>query len=145
PALVAAATGYLAFVAVHGTTALVPARGTPGLTAGDLIGGIVLGVAAGGVARGFAVLLPRAQALTAYGRPWVRVVVAGTLLAAIVLVTDLLTGEPVTVGVGYHTIAWALAPDRAAWIVLLVLLLRCVATSATVGGGGVGGLFIPLV
>ena len=28
---------------------------------------------------------------------------------------------------------------------LLVLVLRCAATTATVGGGGAGGLFIPLV
>lgn len=145
PALVAAATGYLAFVTVHGTTALVPTHGSPGLTAGDLLGGIVLGLAAGVVARGFAWLLRRAKSMTVHGRPWVRVLAGGATLAVIVLLGDALAGEPVTVGVGYHTIGWALAPDRAAWLVLLVLLLRCIATSVTVGGGGVGGLFIPLV
>jgi CIC family chloride channel protein len=31
------------------------------------------------------------------------------------------------------------------WVVAVILLLRCTATSATVVGGGVGGLFIPLV
>ena len=29
PALVAAASGYLGFVAIHGTTSLIPARGSP--------------------------------------------------------------------------------------------------------------------
>ena len=50
-----------------------------------------------------------------------------------------------TIGVGYGTIGWALEPDRAAWLLLTILLLRCLATASTVAGGGVGGLFIPLV
>ena len=66
-------------------------------------------------------------------------------MGIIVLVGDLLAHEPVTIGVGYHTIAWALAPQRAAWLLVMVLLLRCLATAATIAGGGVGGLFIPLV
>ena len=36
-------------------------------------------------------------------------------------------------------------PDRAIWLLLVVVLVRCLATAATVAGGGVGGLFIPLV
>ena len=74
-----------------------------------------------------------------------RVAASGAALAGIVWIGDLLAHEPVTIGVGYHTIAWALEPRRAAWILLAVLLLRCLATAATVSGGGVGGLFIPLV
>ena len=31
------------------------------------------------------------------------------------------------------------------WLIGAILLLRCLATSATIAGGGVGGLFIPLV
>ena len=45
PALVAAASGYLAFVAIHGTAALVPSHGSPPLSAADLIGSVVLGLA----------------------------------------------------------------------------------------------------
>ena len=40
---------------------------------------------------------------------------------------------------------WASQPGRSLWILVTVLVLRCLATSATVAGGGVGGLFIPLV
>ena len=145
PAMVAAATGYLGFVAVHGTTALIPARGSPALSAGDLIGSIVLGIAAGLVARAFAALLRQAKVIAARGNAWVRVAVAGAALAAIAWVGDVLADEPVTIGVGYRTIAWAVDPHRAAWLVLTILLLRALATTATVSGGGVGGLFIPLV
>ena len=31
------------------------------------------------------------------------------------------------------------------WLIAAILVLRCLATSATIAGGGVGGLFIPLV
>ena len=49
------------------------------------------------------------------------------------------------IGPGYGTIAWALNPNRAVWLVVVMLVLRGLATGATVAGGGVGGLFIPLV
>jgi len=42
-------------------------------------------------------------------------------------------------------LAWAQHPSRSVWLLLAILGLRCVATSAAVAGGGVGGLFIPLV
>jgi CIC family chloride channel protein len=145
PALVAAASGYLAFVAIHGTTDVIPSGGSPDLSAADLIGSIVLGAAAGVVARAFAALLRAAKTLAAGDRTGMRVVVAGATLGLILWIGDLLAHEPVTIGVGYHTIAWALEPHRAAWLLLAVLLLRCLATAATVSGGGVGGLFIPLV
>jgi chloride channel protein, CIC family len=145
PALVAAASGYLAFVTIHGTTPLIPSHGSPALSAADLVGSIVLGLAAGLVARAFAALLRLAKGLAQNSRVWVRVVAAGLALAALAWISDALADEPETIGVGYHTIAWALEPRRAVWLVLAIMLLRCLATAATVSGGGVGGLFIPLV
>jgi CIC family chloride channel protein len=56
-----------------------------------------------------------------------------------------LTDQPLTVGPGYQTIQWALSPDRALWLLAIVLVARCLATSASVAGSGVGGLFVPLV
>ena len=145
PALVASATGYLGFVAVHGTATLIHGTGSPDLSAADLIGSIVLGAVGGLVARTFAALLRRAKALTQVGSAAARVVIAGAVIAAITLIGEAVADDPVTIGVGYHTISWALQPDRAVWVLLVVLLLRAFATAATVSGGGVGGLFIPLV
>jgi len=48
-------------------------------------------------------------------------------------------------GTGYQAIAWVVAPDRSLPLLLGVLALRCLATTATVTGGGAGGLFVPLV
>ena len=54
-------------------------------------------------------------------------------------------GDPLTLGAGYDNLTWAFDPRRAVALVLLLVLLRALATIATVAGGGVGGLFIPLV
>jgi CIC family chloride channel protein len=104
-----------------------------------------LGVLAGIGARVFAWMLRRAKQLTTTLPALVRVPLAGAALAAIFVIARVATGENVTTGPGYETVKWALDPAHSAWLILLVLVLRCCATSVTVGGGGVGGLFIPLV
>ncbi len=77
--------------------------------------------------------------------PVYRILGAGLSMAALFAITWSLTDEPLAIGVGYHTIDWALSPDRALWLIAVVLLVRCLATAVTVAGGGVGGLFVPLV
>jgi chloride channel protein, CIC family len=144
PALVAAATGYLAFVAINGTDRLFPIAGEPNFNFRDMIGALALGVAAGLAARVFAVMVLKAKELSAKPSIW-QPLVAGAALAGIFVVGRIATGEDLTLGPGYDTIAWALDPHHGAWLVFLVFVLRCAATTATVGGGGAGGLFIPLV
>jgi len=145
PSLVASATGYLAFVAVNGTERLFPVVGDPAFDVRDLAGAVVLGVVAGLAARVFAAGLRRAKALTATRHQGLRILAAGLTLAAIFAASRVLTGESLTVGPGYQTIDWALDPAHATWLVIAVLGLRSLATIAEVAGGGVGGLFIPLV
>ncbi len=146
PTLVAAATGYLGFVAINGVERLFPVAGQPAFDARDLLGAVALGIAAGILARLFADLLRRAKAVGAMRiHPGLVVAGAGLSLAALFVICRLATGESLTVGPGYQTIDWALDPNRTTWLVLAVLLLRCAATLATVAGGGTGGLFIPLV
>jgi CIC family chloride channel protein len=144
PALVSAAVGYLAFVAINGTEPLFSIVGNPRFDFRDLAGAVVLGVAAGLAARVFAAMLRRAKQLSTL-HPVVRVVGAGFSLALLFTLGRLLTGESIVLGPGYGTITWALDPTHAVWLVLAVLVLRCLATVSTVAGGGAGGLFIPLV
>ncbi len=145
PALVASASSYLAFAAIHGTTPVLNVTGSPPFSFKDLSAAVVLGVLAGLGARAFAAALRGAKQLAARVSPWVRVPVAGTVLAGCFVAARLLAGANLTTGPGYDTIRWALDPSRSAWLVAAILVLRCVATSTTVAGGGVGGLFIPLV
>jgi CIC family chloride channel protein len=105
---------------------------------------VLLGAVAGLFARAFAWLVRQAKAFQTRSSPAMHVLTGGLGMAAIFGLAYTLTGQPVTVGVGYGTIAWA-STEHAIWLLLVILLLRCLATAATVAGGGVGGLFIPLV
>jgi hypothetical protein len=109
PALVSAATGYLAFVAVDNTDRLFPIAGEPSFNFRDLIGALALGVAAGLAARAFASSVMKAKQL-AESPSILRPLLAGALLAGIFVITRLATGESLTFGPGYNTIAWALDP-----------------------------------
>lgn len=145
PALVSSATGYLAFVTVNGTGSLFPVEGQPAFDLRDLAGAAVLGVAAGFAARLFAFAIRRAKRLAEAHHPLLRAVVAGVVIAGIFAVTRALTGESLSVGPGYRTLEWALDPEHSVVLVLAILIMRSLATTAAVVGGGVGGLFIPLV
>ena len=145
PALVGAATSYLAFVAIHGTTPLINVTGTPPFSTKDLVAALALGLLAGLGARGFAWMLRSAKSLSLTLPSWVRVPIAGASLAAIFVLARVLAGQNLTTGPGYDTIRWALDPSHSVALVAAILVLRCLATTTTVAGGGVGGLFIPLV
>ena len=146
PALVASASGYLAFVAVNGTTPLFEAHGAPPLSFADLAGAVAPRDRGRHRAHaGYAWLVRRAKWLIDNVGPWIRIVACGLTLAALFAVTWLLTDQPLAIGIGYHTIEWALDPGRALWLVIVVFVVRCLANVATVAGSGVGGLFIPLV
>jgi chloride channel protein, CIC family len=145
PTLVASATSYLAFVAVHGTTPLLAVKGSPPFSFKDLAASLVLGLLAGIGARSFAWMLRRAKRISTVWSPMVRVPIVGAVLAVIFVLARVAGGQNLTTGPGYDTIRWALDPTHSLWLVALILVLRATATSATVAGGGVGGLFIPLV
>ena len=145
PALVASATGYLAFVAINGTDTLFHIDGSGGLAYRDLAGAAALGIVAGLAARGFAWMIRHAKDLGASNHSLVTTIGAALTIAGAFALGRLLTGESLLLGAGYHVLAWAQQPSRSVWVLLAILGLRCVATSATVAGGGVGGLFIPLV
>jgi CIC family chloride channel protein len=145
PALVASASSYLVFVAIHGTAPVLQVTGSPPFSFKDLTAAVVLGVLAGVGARAFAAALRGAKQIAARVSPWVRVPVAAAVLAGCFVLARVLAGENLTTGPGYDTIRWAIDPSRSAWLVAAIVVLRCLATSTTVAGGGVGGLFIPLV
>ena len=145
PALVASATGYVAFVAVNGTGSLFAIAGGTGFGYLDLLGAVSIGVIAGLGARGFAWLIRAAKRAQQNRHSVIVAVGAGALIAGLFAVGRILTGESLLVGPGYDVVAWASDPGRSVWVLLAILALRSLATPAVVAGGGVGGLFVPLV
>jgi CIC family chloride channel protein len=145
PAGIASAVSYVVFVGIRGTAPLFPVAGSPPFDLRDLGGAALLGVMCGIGARLFTQSLVVAKRLSGRLTPALRVLGAGTALVALAAIAKVAFGSPLTIGAGYDNLTWAFDPRRAVLMVLLLLLLRAAATVATVSGGGVGGLFIPLV
>jgi CIC family chloride channel protein len=72
--------------------------------------------------------------------------VAGSGLLLLFWLSWVLTGEHLTNGTGYEVITgWLVDPDLALWVIVAIFLMRCLSSAFTMAGGGVGGVFIPLV
>lgn len=145
PALVGAASGYLAFVTVNGTQPLLEVAGRAPFDVRDLVGAVVLGIATGLIIRAYASALRRAKAFRGRTSPWIAAVVGGTAVAALAVGGRSLTGEWVGLTPGYNVIEWATEPGHGLLLLLVVLGIRMAGTVASVAGGGVIGLFVPLV
>lgn len=146
PALVASATGYLMFVALSNTDPIFAFSDEERITGfgfRDLIGAVLIGVGCAVGARLFSRLIRYAKGIT-LRRTAHRVLGASLTLATIFLVCRALTDESLTLGPGYEVFFW-LGEEHALWLLIAVFVLRLLATSATLAGGGVGGVFIPLV
>jgi CIC family chloride channel protein len=138
PALVGAASGYLAFVAVQGTDPLFAVEGAPPFSFPDLLGALVLGVAAGSGARVLSAALRLAKRTAATVAATPRVLAAGAVLGGCLVLGRVVTDENIALGPGGDALRWALAPDRSVGALLAILVIRSIATTSTVAGGGVG-------
>ena len=145
PALVGSASGYLAFVAIHGTEPLLLVRGDAPFDLKDLLGALVLGVGVGVVVRIAARAIRAAKSFQRERSPWVSVLVGGTLVSGGAALSHAVLGGDLGMTPGYRVIEWAADPRRAIGAVVLVLGIRLVGTMGTLAGGGVVGLFLPLV
>jgi CIC family chloride channel protein len=145
PAAISAAASYVTFASIAGTDPILPVAGQPPFDLRDLGGAAVVGLLCGVLARAFAALVGLAKGLAERGHPAVRAGVGGAVLAACVLAGHALTEEPVVIGPGYDALRWALDPQRSVIAIVALATLRVAGTTAVLGGGGVGGLFIPLV
>lgn len=148
PAAMAAATSYVVFAALLGTDPILPVAGQPPFDLVDLGGAAAVGLTAGAFARLFAWVITRAKRFGAPARPanaWWRAVAAGLTLGGIFLAAHAASDTNLVFGPGYDAIRWALDPDHGVPAIVALATARVAATGATLAGGGVGGLFIPLV
>lgn len=145
PALVASASGYLVFVALSNVRPIFTFedKGGAAFEYKDLAGAILIGICCAVGARLFSRLIRYAKGLTLHPIG-LRVAFSAALSALLFVICRGLTGESLTIGSGYNVIVW-LGQEHTIWVLAAVLVLRCLATANTLAGGGVGGLFIPLV
>ncbi|MGE5225732.1 MAG: chloride channel protein [Planctomycetaceae bacterium] len=145
PALIGAITSYVTFVLVRGAAPLIPVAGSPGFDVQDLVGALAVGILCGAGARGFAWLVRQAKDLHAKRPEWLTFVLAAVVLAALVPATVALYDDPLSIGPGYEVVHWVEQPSVGVGLLAALFLLRALATSGTIAGGGAGGTFIPLV
>ncbi|HEX3539565.1 MAG TPA: chloride channel protein [Acidimicrobiales bacterium] len=145
PALIGAATGYLTFASLASTTPLLQIKGAPPFDLVDLGGALVIGVLAGGGARAFAALIHLAKDLRSRVNPVVGAAVAGVVLAGLIVAARAISPQPLAIGPGYVAVRWATDPSHGLLLVAALLAIRTVAIPTALAGGGVGGLFVPLV
>jgi H+/Cl- antiporter ClcA len=119
----------------------------PQVAPGDLAAAIKTALVVGAIAGAFTALtgaaIYRARGWTA--SPWVRVVLCGAALAATALAIASIARPTAAVGPGGGAVVWAEGPHVTVSALLAVALLRAIATTAAVGAGGCGGVFVPFL
>ncbi|MEO6652831.1 MAG: chloride channel protein [Ilumatobacteraceae bacterium] len=143
PTLVAAGASYVTYVALVGTEPLLSSGGSAPFDLRDLGGGLVVGIVCGILARLGAWSIGHAKRLPL--RRSVRVLAAAAIFAGLAPLTAWWFDSPLHLGPGYLAIDWAVAPQRTVAALVGLFVVRAFATWVSVGAGGVGGLFIPLV
>ena len=145
PALLASASGYLVYVAALGTDPVIDLGSHDGdLSIIHLGGGALLGLVAGLGGRGFSWLVRKAKGLEQQFPVVVRVLVGGAVLAGLVVATNAVFDQPLSLGPGVEATEWLRDGEHTLLLIGSLLVFRVVATLTTVGAGGTGGLFIPL-
>ncbi len=145
PALLASASGYLVYVAVLGTDPVIDLGSHTGnLSIIHLGGGALLGLVAGLGGRGFAWLVRQAKDLEQRYPIGVRILLGGAVLAGLVVATEAVFDQPLSLGPGVEATEWLRDGEHTLLLIGSLLAFRVVATLTTVGAGGTGGLFIPL-
>jgi len=146
PALVAAAGSYLTFVFFLDSEPLLRFDPTEVEFADEIVASVTIGLLAGVVARLLARGFNYAKELSVEHRFAVRLPVAAVTMASSLVIANSLVEKPLTLGLGTE-IAAELVRDNSVTLGVIVVLfiLRALVTGMTLGVGGVGGVFIPLV
>lgn len=105
----------------------------------EMIPYVILGILAAFVALGFIHLLYKTEDIFNRLRipSFLKPVIGGLMIGAIAI------SFPHIFGVGYETISLALESQIAWYLLLLLIGLKLMATSITIGSGGSGGIFAP--
>lgn len=146
PSLIASATSYITFIVmpfIHAES-LLPGGSSLKVGTGEIVGAVLLGVGAGFGGRVYAWNVVRAKKFSKERSPLLRVILGGTILGALALLTNELFDSPLSLGPGVRAVEWIEFDDTTVWLILVLFIVRALATLTTVAAGGTGGLFIPL-
>ncbi len=144
PALIATATSYLTFITLRDDEPLFAFPESAVELTDELVAAVGIGLLAGVVARGLARGYHWAKGLKDQHRFIVRFPAGAITMAAALFIANEFVDRPVTLGSDF---ASEIVLDNEVELLAIIVLfvMRALATGATLGIGGVGGVFIPLV
>lgn len=146
PALIASATSYLTFITIRDDNPLFAFPELAVELSDELVAAIGIGLIAGVVARGLARGFHWAKGLNERYPFKVRWPVGSVVLAGAFVIANQFAERPITLGLGSDITSEIVRDNEIELLAILVLfVMRIIATGATLGMGGVGGVFIPLV
>lgn len=148
PSIISGVASYVTFASVEGSSPLFSfVSPRTGFTLEDLILSAVLGIMIGIVAVVFSKFFHLVHRnLPKTGLPPIsKYLIGGAVLGVIALLVRFAYGSPYTFGPGYFVIQEGLSGAFTIQFIAAILVLRMVATAFTLGSGGVGGIFFPLV
>ena len=151
PALLSSAASYVVYVLVTGFDDRPFEIGTEMVTVQfgrqELLGAALVGALCGLLASGFCRVLNLAKRIHASDRPWWLIALgSGAILIGLAALCEWVFDAPLSLGptAEGQLVDWALNPEASLWLLGLLLVIRMMATSTVLAGGGVGGVFIPL-
>ena len=151
PALLSSAASYVVYVLVTGFDDRPFEIGTEMVTVQfgrqELLGAALVGALCGLLASGFCRVLNLAKRIHASDRPWWLIALgSGAILIGLAALCEWVFDAPLSLGptAEGQLVDWALNPQASLWLLGLLLVIRMMATSTVLAGGGVGGVFIPL-
>ncbi|HKT22537.1 MAG TPA: chloride channel protein, partial [Nitrososphaerales archaeon] len=149
PSIISGVASYVTFASVEGATPLFTFATTAqaGFNLEDIVLSAVLGIVIGLLAVGFSSLyhLVRTRLVSDRLPRFSKYVIGGVIVGAVGLFVRSVYGGPFTYGPGYFIIQQGLSGGFTLQFLAAILVLRMLATAFTLGAGGVGGIFFPLV
>lgn len=144
PAIFGSGAGYLTLASIDG---FEPEAALPlvDLSYGRVLACLLLGGVIGVVARGVIALVGLAEHTHERWPWWARASIAAGGLAGVYALGRVWADEPLGLASGNSIFDWVLEPDHSVAVLVGVAALRIVGPPLAIAGGGVGGLFIPLM
>jgi CIC family chloride channel protein len=147
PSLVAAVASYLTLIAIDGSQPLFRFPGVISLSYMDIVASAILGLICGIAALAFIMVYTSVEkSMRLLGkRFYIKALIGGATIGIIGIISVYLYGKPYPLGISYDIINLALTPNTLTNTLLVLFVLKLLATSFTLGSTGVGGIFIPQI
>ena len=147
PSLVSAVVSYLTLITIDGSQPLFKFPGIVSLSLTDIGGSAVLGVICGLGALIFILVYRNTTLLLARisSKFYVKAFLGAVVVSGIGIISVITLHRPYPLGISYDLITLALSPSTLVSALLMLFIMKLLATSFTLGGTGDGGIFIPQI